>query len=125
MLISTGLNPYKRVPATYLEPNAKEDIVQEEESHAGFRNLCLMRVARQLVVTNHDRNDQVTEALACCSVHEHLPPAPTLDVGNTNSREEQVADTVDCGQQTSHLLTEANGLDEDCRQIVRGDVDAW
>lgn len=74
--------------ATYLESDAKEDIVEEKEGHASFGHFRLMSIAFLLVVPDHHRDDQVTEALACCCVHEQLPSAPALDVGDADGREE-------------------------------------
>jgi len=102
----------------YLESNAEEDIVQEEECHAGFCHFCLMSVAWQLVIPYHHRDDQVTETLACSSVHEHLPSTPALNVGNTDGREEQVAHAVDGSEQASHCVTEAHRFYKDRREII-------
>ena len=95
-----------------LESNTKEDIVEEEESNTSFGHFGLMSIALQLVVSNHHRDDQVAEALPCGSVHEHLPPAPSLNVRDTNGREEEIANAVDGGQQASHLFAETNGFNK-------------
>jgi hypothetical protein len=108
----------------YLETDAKKDIIQEEECYAGLCHFGLMSVAWQLVVPYHHRDDQVTETLACGSVHEHLPSTPALDVGDTNGREEQIAHTVDGSEQACHRVTESNRFYQNGRQIIRGNVDS-
>lgn len=103
---------------TYLESNAKEDVVQEEKCNTSFRNFGLMSVARQLIVSDHHRDDQVTEALTSRSVHEHLSSTPALNIGNTDGREEQIAHTVDGSKQASHGVAESDRFDQYRRQIV-------
>jgi hypothetical protein len=69
-----------RTRNAYLESNAKEDIIQEEESHTGLCYFGRMGVAGQLIISDHDCDDQVAEALARSGVHEHLPSTPAFDV---------------------------------------------
>lgn len=49
--------------------------------------------------------------LTCC-VHHHLPSAPSLNVGDTNEREEEIGDAIAGSKKTSEAVLESNALGE-------------
>lgn len=95
-------------PRHTLHADSEKDVVEEEECHTSLRHLRLVLVSREHAVSDEDSDDKVAEALARRSVHEHLSSAPALNIGNTDGREKQVADTVDCGKQACHCVAKAD-----------------
>lgn len=63
------------------------------------------------------------EALQKQHTHHHLPPAPPLDIRDTNQAKEEVADGVAGGKESGEFIFEADGIDEDERQVVARDID--
>lgn len=79
------------LPWHALPSNAKENIVQEEKGYRCASHLFGARIGWLFVVSDQDRDDQVTETLSGCSVHHHLASAPALYIGDTDEAKGQVA----------------------------------
>lgn len=88
-------------PRYALHADAEENVVQEKECHRPRSDFLLIRVAGFLGVADQDRDDEVAEALPAAGEDHHVAPAPTLNVGNANQREEQVGDRVAGSEEAS------------------------
>jgi hypothetical protein len=95
--ISSFSSP-KLTPRNSLHADTEEDVVQEEEGYRSRSDLVSMSVSGLFVVPNEDGDEEVAKRLAGGSKYHHVSAAPSFHVRDADQREEQVGDTVACGE---------------------------